>query len=87
MFIYSVFGNLREIIVILFIRFYVDFLIKDKLVRIDFILVDDWWYFFGVIWNGYIGNVFVFIDGIEMIKEIGIYINENMRGGGWIVFG
>lgn len=87
LFTYSVPGNPREIIVISFTRSYVDFLIKDKLVRTDFTLADDRWHFFGAIWNGHTGNVSVFIDGIEMTKETGIYTNENIRGGGWIALG
>ena len=87
LFTYSVPGRSKEIIVISFTEYNVDFLIKDIAVKTNFTLADDQWHFFGVIWNGLAGNVSMFIDGLEMTRETGIYTNQTIRGGRWIALG
>lgn len=41
----------------------------------------------GVVWNGVIGNVFVFVDRDKIKKVWNIKIGDIIIGGGWIVFG
>lgn len=51
------------------------------------IIVDDKWYFVVGVWNGEIGVVFLYFDGVEIGKENNVFKGSLMLGGGWIFFG
>lgn len=87
LFSYSVFQQLQDIIVLLFIEFEIFLEIKDKVIKMSFRLLDDCWYYVGVVWNGIIGDIFVYVDGLEREYFKDVNIGSIIMGGGWIVLG
>ena len=76
LFSYSVPNMPNDTIILSFTESKVQLGIKDENVSSDFKIADDHWHYLGVIWNGIIGNVSVYIDRTE-VKSQGNVLRGN----------
>ena len=89
LFSYSVPGQTEsdDVIVLSFTESQIHLKIEDEVARADYKLADDYWHYFGVVWNGITGNLSLYLDKDEIKTARYVKIGGTITGGGWIVLG